>query len=39
MKQQLINQIAYWQTKQLNEVRGNFNTELYLKILQAKLKR
>ena len=39
MQQKLIYQIAYWQTKQLNELRGNFNVELYLKVLIEKLKR
>jgi hypothetical protein len=38
MKQQLINQIAFWQIKQQNEIRSNFNFELYLKILKAKTK-
>jgi hypothetical protein len=38
MKNQLIKQIAFWQIKQHNEIRGNFNYELYLKILKAKLK-
>ena len=38
MKQQLIKQLAFWQIKQQDEIRSNFNFELYLKILKAKTK-